>query len=172
MERSSSETRSEQRRPVRVFINYRTIDQFFSEIGTNLSIGGVFVKSTNPLPVGTEIKISFNIPQFNCYLESVGVVVHNGSLENPGMGIKFKSLSDKAKKLLNDVLEHELLPPGDESSQKKIEKKSKARVTVRVESRQAVSQKKGNTSKSSKKNSIKHSDKKRKETKKEKYRIK
>ncbi|MCX7943669.1 MAG: PilZ domain-containing protein [Deltaproteobacteria bacterium] len=132
------EVRKEERKPVRVFINYRTIDQFFSEIGTNLSLGGVFVKSTNPLPVGTEIKISFNIPQFGCYLESLGVVVHNGTAENPGMGIKFKNLSERAKKLLSDVLEHELLTPRDSDERDKKQKKKKnAGVTVTVESKLA-----------------------------------
>ncbi|MCX7958377.1 MAG: PilZ domain-containing protein [Deltaproteobacteria bacterium] len=142
MGKSPSEVRREERKPVRVFINYRTIDQFYSEIGTNLSVGGVFVKSLNPLPVGTEIKISFNIPQFGCYLESVGVVVHNGTAENPGMGIKFKSLSDRAKKLLNDVLEHELLPPPEDGGRKTDNKKSKARVTVRVETKSSEGAKK------------------------------
>lgn len=137
MGKNLSDTRNEQRRPVKVFINYRTIDQFFSEMGTNLSVGGVFVRSTNPLPVGTEIKISFNIPQFGCYLESMGVVVHNGTVENPGMGIKFKNLSERAKRLLSDVLEHELLSDGLESETRKAsgEKRGKRRITVRVESR-------------------------------------
>jgi len=136
MGKTPSEVRHEQRKPVKVFINYRTIDQFFSEMGTNLSTGGVFVKSTNPLPVGTEIKISFNIPQFGCYLESIGVVVHNGTAENPGMGIKFKGLSERAKKLLQDVLEHELLPSGEDvSKQNQKSKGSKTRITLKVESR-------------------------------------
>ncbi|MGB9601008.1 MAG: PilZ domain-containing protein [Myxococcota bacterium] len=134
MGKSPSEIRQEQRKPVKVFINFRTIDQFYSEIGTNLSLGGVFVRSSNPLPVGTEIKISFNIPQFGCYLESQGVVVHNGTLENPGMGIKFKGLSDRAKKLLQDVLDHELLPPGEEPSEGEKGERKKTKVTVTVES--------------------------------------
>jgi type IV pilus assembly protein PilZ len=134
MGKAPSEVRQEQRKPVRVFINYKTIDQFYSEIGTNLSLGGVFVKSSNPLPVGTEIKISFNIPQFGCYLESMGVVVHNGTQENPGMGIKFKGLSDRAKKLLQDVLDHELLSPDESSQEKKKEGSKKSHVTVTVES--------------------------------------
>lgn len=135
MGKSLSEARREERKPVKVIINYRTIDQFFSEIGTNLSTGGVFVKSPNPLPIGTEIKISFNIPQFDCYLETMGVVVHNGTAENPGMGIKFKNLTDRAKKILTDVLEHELLPPGDDIQKKINERKTNARITVKVESK-------------------------------------
>lgn len=136
MGKNLSDTRNEQRRPVKVFINYRTIDQFFSEMGTNLSTGGIFVRSANPLPVGTEIKISFNIPQFGCYLESMGVVVHNGTVENPGMGIKFKNLPERAKRLLSDVLEHELLSDGLESETGKArgEKRGKMRIGVRVES--------------------------------------
>jgi uncharacterized protein (TIGR02266 family) len=141
MGKTPSEVRQEQRKPVKVVINYRTIDQFFSEIGTNLSTGGVFVKSQNPLPVGTEIKISFNIPQFECYIESNGVVVHNGTAENPGMGIKFKGLTDRAKKLLQDVLDHELLPPGDETTEMRAGKGSGSKITVSVESKGSTKKK-------------------------------
>lgn len=137
MGRPQGETRKEERKPVRVFITFRTIDQFFSEIGTNLSLGGVFVKSDNPLPVGTEIKISFNIPQFGCYVESAGVVVHNGTQENPGMGIKFKNLSDRAKKILQDVLDHELLTPSDETKREDEKDKKKGKITVKVETAQS-----------------------------------
>lgn len=150
MGKTPNEIRQEQRKPVKVFINYRTIDQFYSEIGTNLSLGGVFVKSSNPLPVGTEIKISFNIPQFGCYLESQGVVVHNGTQENPGMGIKFKGLSDRAKKLLQDVLEHELLPSGEIPQEKNKGGSKRTRVTVTVES-QSKEMKEAKTSKTPKK---------------------
>lgn len=60
----------------------------------NLSIGGMFVETTVPIPYGTPLKVSFQIPTHNqeittnssvCWVERNGTVVI-------GLGLKFGAL--------------------------------------------------------------------------------
>jgi uncharacterized protein (TIGR02266 family) len=109
---SRGDSRNQYRAPVRIVLSYRTIDQFFSDIATNISLGGVFIKTSRPLPVGTTLRISFNIPQFQCYVEANGVVIHTGTPEFCGMGIKFSEIDSRALRIIDEMIKSDLCAAG------------------------------------------------------------
>jgi len=107
MAKQIRERRKHERKPVHVRIRYRVVDQFLEDYIKNISLGGIFVATSDPLPVRTRLKIQFSLPGMKSLLETEGVVVHTmgggrgrRSAEVSGMGIKFSDLSPEAKKAI------------------------------------------------------------------------
>lgn len=100
----------EQRRQhdrVEVNEEFETIDEFIAEYVTNISQGGVFIRSKNPLPVGTHVNLKFSIilEDFET-IEGEGEVVRvDTSEENAGMGVAFTRLSGDSAALIERLLE-------------------------------------------------------------------
>jgi hypothetical protein len=111
-----SETRRHLRQPVDIVLSYRTVDQFYCDIATNLSMGGVFIRTSMPLPVGITLRISFAIPQFGTRVEANGIVIHHGFPASTGMGIKFSEIDVRALKALEELIQHR----SDEASAKRV----------------------------------------------------
>jgi type IV pilus assembly protein PilZ len=109
----SSERRTDERLPMRARMDYRdtTGGNFLYEYTSNISNGGIFIETTDPLPVGTEVEMRFQPPGMDEVLEIAGTVVwvnpyRDASDENPnpGMGIQFGALSDEAKDLVANLV--------------------------------------------------------------------
>ncbi len=99
----------EQRQHLRVTINheFESIDDFITEYVTNISRGGVFIRSKNPLPVGTKVNLRFSVilDDFET-IEGEGEVVRNvNTPEKTGMGVAFTRLTAESKQLLDKLLE-------------------------------------------------------------------
>jgi len=75
----------------------------------DLSAGGLYLKTTEPFPVGSELRITLPLENEKP-LYVTGTVVFaksgpGGLSRNPsGMGIKFKGLRDEEQKMLNDYV--------------------------------------------------------------------
>jgi hypothetical protein len=83
------------RREGRVTINkeFESYDAFISEYVTNISRKGVFVRSKNPLPIGTKVNLRFTVIMDDIEtIEGVGEVVRVHD-DPPGMGVVFTELS-------------------------------------------------------------------------------
>lgn len=109
----SSERRQDERLPMRARMDYRdsTGGNFLYEYTSNISRGGIFIETTSPLPVGTDVEMRFQPPGMDEVLEIAGTVVwvnpfREGSDENPnpGMGIQFGTLSDEAKNMVANLV--------------------------------------------------------------------
>ena len=93
-------------RAPRIDVNreFNSIDQFISEYITNVSTTGAFIKSSDPLPVGTEVSLRFTILAEDVEtIEGVGRVVRV-SESPPGMGVVFTQLTRSSKELLRHLL--------------------------------------------------------------------
>ena len=121
-----ADSRNQYRAPTKIVLSYRTIDQFFSDIATNISLGGIFIKTPRPLAVGTVLRISFAIPQFESYVEANGVVIHTGTPDAMGMGIKFSEIDNRALRAIDEMIKHDLC--ADDEKSVKAAKKAKAAV--------------------------------------------
>ena len=65
---------------------------------SDIGEGGVFILTSNPLPVGSKVEYSFNLPDDHDPVEGQGEVVHEK--ETMGMAIEFEDLSpDNLKRL-------------------------------------------------------------------------
>ena len=101
----------ERRRGVRRSVNreFRSVDEFIAEYVTNLSRSGVFIKSDDPLPVGTRVILKFTVIMEDLEtIEGVGEVVrtvypedHDGEA---GMGVVFIELSSVSRQLIEKIL--------------------------------------------------------------------
>jgi len=90
----------------RVTINkeFASFDQFVEEYVTNISRSGAFIKTSTPLPVGTEVDLRFTVVADGVeIIEGIGEVTRVDT-EPAGMGVVFKQLSERSAQLLDKLL--------------------------------------------------------------------
>lgn len=94
------------RREERLTINkeFDSFDQFIQEYVTNISRTGAFIKTSSPLPVGSEVTLRFTVVMDDVeVIEGLGEVVRVES-DPPGMGVVFKKLSSYSETLIQKLL--------------------------------------------------------------------
>ena len=90
------ERRRHERFPVEIEVSYTDGEHFLFSYLTNISEMGIFIRSDDPLPVGTELTVRFGGRE---PLELAGEVVWinpvraDGDNINPGMGVRFHQLT-------------------------------------------------------------------------------
>ena len=99
----------DQRRHHRLTINkeFASIDDFIAEYVTDISRGGVFIRSKSPLPVGTKVTLKFSVmlDDFETIEgegEVVRVVVDDG--DNQGMGVVFTEITDASQSIIDQLV--------------------------------------------------------------------
>ena len=94
------------RRAQRVTINkeFESFDAFVHEYVTNISRTGAFVKSHNPLAIGTLVDLRFTVFMDDVEtIHGVGEVVRVQE-DPPGMGVVFRELSQYSQQLIGRLL--------------------------------------------------------------------
>jgi len=94
------------RKDERVTINkeFESFDAFINEYVTNISRTGVFIKSKQPLPVGTRVNLRFTVIMDDIEtIEGTGEVVRVET-EPAGMGVVFRELTHYSKNLIDKLL--------------------------------------------------------------------
>jgi len=88
-------------------VHFRSYDQFYQEYTSNLSKGGLFIKTKEPLPPQSVIEIKLFLPDEENPLSAVGEVVHIITPEfaeekgwNPGMGVHLIDFEETVQKQL------------------------------------------------------------------------
>jgi uncharacterized protein (TIGR02266 family) len=101
----SSES-DDQRSDRRLTINkeFESFDAFVHEYVTNVSRSGVFIRSKDPLPIGTKVDLKFTVIMDTVEtIEGAGEVVR--VQEDPaGMGVVFTQLTEYSENLLARLL--------------------------------------------------------------------
>jgi uncharacterized protein (TIGR02266 family) len=98
------------RRDSRKIVNheFQSVDHFVAEYVMNLSRSGVFIRSKNPLPVGTIVRLEFNIVLDDIEkITGEGRVVravYAGANTPSGMGVVFTKLDKVSAKLVDRIL--------------------------------------------------------------------
>lgn len=99
-----SETKRRKEERITINKEFESIDSFINEYVTNISRSGVFIKSKNPLPVGTKVKLKFTVLADEIEtIEGTGEVVRVQD-DPPGMGVVFTSLTSYSKFLIEKLL--------------------------------------------------------------------
>ena len=94
------------RKADRLTINkeFETFDAFIAEYVTNISKTGVFIRSKEPLPVGTKVDLHFTIIMDDIEtIEGTGQVVRTEH-EPTGMGIAFDALLPDSQALVERLM--------------------------------------------------------------------
>ena len=104
--KSGGSSRKSVLRPKRIDINveFDSIDRFINEYVSNISRSGAFIRTRDPWPVGTRLRLRFTImaedPEI---LDGVGEVVRVS--ERPrGMGVAFVELTAHSQELIEKLL--------------------------------------------------------------------
>src|SRR5205823_5272349 len=95
------EGRQAVRVPMQAQIDFGSDSNFYSGFSTNISDGGVFIATVYVLPLGTEVDLSFTLPNGDS-VHTRGVVRWvrevNDRLPDafPGIGVQFQDLPESA----------------------------------------------------------------------------
>lgn len=84
----TKEIRSSPRVPLELKVEYRRMNTFFSDYTRNISLGGTFIATKAPMPIGTRFKFILSIPSSDEHFELLGEVTWAKAIgDNAGMGI-------------------------------------------------------------------------------------
>jgi uncharacterized protein (TIGR02266 family) len=83
-------------------------DLYFQQAG-NLSMGGVFFERTIPHPIGTRVRLKFELPGKVGVIETTGEVVSGpGRPDGTGAGVRFVDLDPVEARLIREYVEEQL----------------------------------------------------------------
>jgi len=107
--RSQDERRSHDRIDVEWAVDCIADDTFLYASITNISAMGIFVKTTDPLAVGTGLVLSFAPPGYEPFklqgeVAWINALRANGDNPNPGMGLRFVNLQPDDRERLVEVI--------------------------------------------------------------------
>ena len=100
------------RGPTNLRIKFRSasLDQFIERYAVDVSRGGIFIRTREPLPVDTRLRLEFQLQDATPLLAGEGTVVwireHDPARENvtPGMGVRFDKLTPETQPTLEKIL--------------------------------------------------------------------
>jgi uncharacterized protein (TIGR02266 family) len=98
--------RSRVPRADRVTINreFDSVEAFINEYVVNISHSGVFIKSKDPLPVGTRVQLRFSVIMDELeIIEGIGEVVRVNQRPR-GMGVVFVELTEYSQDLIAKLI--------------------------------------------------------------------
>ena len=103
-------------------IQYARVEQSCQDYACNVSLGGIFIETRQPLEKGTILQLRFELPGLAEPLSTPARVVRvvtpaqaSGS-DRPGMALQFGSLSEEAKQAI-DALVLEAMGIDDEAAE-------------------------------------------------------
>jgi type IV pilus assembly protein PilZ len=114
--RGRPERRRAERVELMVRVDYKTVDELFSEFARNINEGGMFVETDTPPEPGCAVALQFRIPGSAEPIAVMGRVVRvsAGSHEEPpGMGIEFENLDAQSRELINQLVRGLRVGSGD-----------------------------------------------------------
>ena len=105
-------TSKEPRGPVSLRIKFRSanLDQFIERYAVDVSRGGIFIRTREPLAIGTQLKFDFQLQDAAPLLAGEGTIVwirENDPARagvTPGMGVRFDKLTAASQPVLEKIL--------------------------------------------------------------------
>ena len=90
-----------------VRVEYRSVDELFSDFARNVNEGGLFVETDTPPALGTRVELLFRLPGHDEPLRTAGTVVRvssGGASDPPGMGIEFEEPDSDAHGRIDELV--------------------------------------------------------------------
>jgi uncharacterized protein (TIGR02266 family) len=95
---------------LRIKFKSETVDHFIARYGADVSPGGIFIRTRDPLGVGTSLRFEFNLANGQSLLNGNGTVVWVREPDQsragvvPGMGVRFDKLTPESQNALGAIL--------------------------------------------------------------------
>ena len=105
-------TRQGKRTPVTLKIKFKseTLEQFIERYAVDVSQGGIFIRTKEPLAVGTQMRFEFQLRDASPLIAGEGTVVWTRENDPsrpaiaPGMGVRFDRLAEGSQSVLERIL--------------------------------------------------------------------
>ena len=111
-EEGGSERRATARYPVHLAVRFGTLDQLRKEFATNISAGGMFIRTDRPPPMDAVVQVSIDLPGGGAPIEAKATVVHRVTAEQArergveaGAGVQFVQTDDRFRERLDQMIE-------------------------------------------------------------------
>jgi uncharacterized protein (TIGR02266 family) len=109
-------TRQGKRTPVTLKIKFKseTLEQFIERYAVDVSQGGIFIRTKEPLAVGTQMRFEFQLRDASPLIGGEGTVVWTRENDPsrpaiaPGMGVRFDRLADGSQTVLERILSEKM----------------------------------------------------------------
>lgn len=93
-----------------LLVAYRTVDGFITDWAVNISRGGIFINTRNPLAVGTTVRLIISLPDTAFPFDLSGRVMRVNEFDNPsnqvpGMGIEFVDVDEEKRARIERFVE-------------------------------------------------------------------
>lgn len=107
---STPETKAKNPITLKIKFKSASLDQFIERYSVDVSKGGIFIRTKDPLPIGAQLKFEFQLQDGSPLLAGEGTVVWNRSQDQakanaaPGMGVRFDRLTGESQNILERIL--------------------------------------------------------------------
>jgi type IV pilus assembly protein PilZ len=120
---STTNRRRYPRAPLSLLVQFRfnTVQEFMMEYATNISIGGMFIRTTEPREIGTLIYFQFTLKDGSKLIEGLGRVTwvskydpeNTSGEQEPGMGLEYVNVDEESMTLVEQIVTQNLKKPDD-----------------------------------------------------------
>ena len=128
--KKTKDNRSGRRIPINLLVDYQSDGNYLFDFCRDLGSGGVFIETKTPLPQGSEVNLTFTLPDCNETLDAKGKVIWvqtpiTGRTDlTPGMGVQFHSFSTEQRSTLEHFINRYQKGRGTTPSTNDINKRS------------------------------------------------
>jgi type IV pilus assembly protein PilZ len=105
------ENRKHPRIDVWIEVTFKSSRELVTSYMRNISKGGVFIQTEEPLDLGTVLALTFQLPGQENLIKIKGKVVwYNpaGGIQNSGMGVQFTEMPEEDRHILEGFIEANL----------------------------------------------------------------
>jgi type IV pilus assembly protein PilZ len=97
--------------PLSLLIQYRfdSLEDFLSEYSTDISMGGMFIRTDQPKDEGTLVYLQFYLRDGAKLIEGLGRVVRVNPSDPMGMGIEFINFDEESMELVRQIVDRNLM---------------------------------------------------------------
>lgn len=103
-----ADRREHERFDIELSVDWTSGENFLFSYITNISEMGIFIRSDDPAPVGTELRLRFGLEDEPLELDGLVVWINpvrpGGDNLNPGMGVRFVGLTPEQRERVVDVV--------------------------------------------------------------------
>jgi uncharacterized protein (TIGR02266 family) len=113
---AGADKRRAPRADLHILVQFRftSFDEFLAEYATDISSGGMFLRTDQPRPEGALIYLQFALRDGSKLIEGLGKVVRvnpPGGERPAGMGVEFVNVDEDSRGLIEDIVSQKLGPP-------------------------------------------------------------
>lgn len=114
------EKRRHPRAPLQLLVQYRfgSVGDFLAEYSSNISLGGIYIRTDEPREEGSLIYLQFTLRDGSPLIEGLGKVVRVNrpgevpSGVEPGMGVEFVNFDEESMTLIEQIVNDRLKRAG------------------------------------------------------------